>query len=212
MIYYVHEKWYVISSYSLTYFLIWRTCVADPEDRLVYYMRNTWYIVSITCVYNFGFVQQLAWGGVGLWNFSSHLWIIFEWTLSWIYHCVQSVRIQSYSGPHFFRIFPHSDWILRMREHVGKMRTRITPNTDTFYAVFSKNEVFENSWYVLEISRNIFERFCGTIFTLKDLPIRTVKNFFLISVLFSINPLISVGNKRSYILKNKHTAFSYRFV
>ena len=77
MIYYVHEKWYIISSYSLTYFLIWRTCVADPEDRLVYYMRNKWYIVSITCVYNFGFVQQLAWGGVGLWNFSSHLWIIF---------------------------------------------------------------------------------------------------------------------------------------
>ena len=112
----------------------------------------------------------------------------------------------------FFPHFPHSDWILRMREHVGKMRTRITPNTDTFYAVFIKNEVFENSWYVLEISRNIFERFCGTIFTLKDLPIRTVKNFFLISVLFSINPLISVGNKRSYILKNKHTAFSYRFV
>lgn len=80
VIYYVIKSdtlcsWFVFMAfYSLTYFLIWRTCVADPEDRLVYYMRNKWYIVSITCVYNFGFVQQLAWGGVGLWNLSSHLW------------------------------------------------------------------------------------------------------------------------------------------
>ena len=41
------------------------------------------------------------------------------------WHCVKSVRIRSYSGPHSSRIFPHSDWI----------RTRITSNTDTFYAV-----------------------------------------------------------------------------
>ena len=25
-------------------------------------------------------------------------------------HCVKSVRIRSYSGPHFSRIFPHLDW------------------------------------------------------------------------------------------------------
>ena len=56
----------------------------------------------------------------------------------WILHC-----IRSYSGPHFFRIFPHSDWIrlrispysVRMPENTGKMRTRITPNTDSFYSV-----------------------------------------------------------------------------
>ena len=38
----------------------------------------------------------------------------------------------------FFCIFLHLDWIQRdtqMRENVGKMRTRITPNTDTFYTV-----------------------------------------------------------------------------
>ena len=28
-------------------------------------------------------------------------------------HCVKSVRIRSYSGPHFPPIFPHSDWIRR---------------------------------------------------------------------------------------------------
>ena len=47
-------------------------------------------------------------------------------------HCVKNVRIQSYSGPHFSRIFLHSDWI---SPNTGKMLTRITPNTDTFYAL-----------------------------------------------------------------------------
>ena len=57
-------------------------------------------------------------------------------------HCVKSVCIRSYSGPHFPRIFPHSELIrrdspysVRMRENAGKVRTRITPNMDTFYAV-----------------------------------------------------------------------------
>ena len=57
-------------------------------------------------------------------------------------HCVKNVRIRSYSGLHFSRIFPHSDWIWRDRKYLslfspkaGKMPTRITPNLDTFYAV-----------------------------------------------------------------------------
>ena len=74
-------------------------------------------------------------------------------------HCVKWVHIWSYFGPHFYRIFPHSDWIRRdtpyflriqseygkknarkMREkcekkNARKMLTRIIPNTETFYAV-----------------------------------------------------------------------------
>ena len=57
-------------------------------------------------------------------------------------HYVKSDLIRSYSGPHFSRIFPHSDRIrretlcsVRMRENAEKMRTRITLNMDTFYAV-----------------------------------------------------------------------------
>ena len=42
-------------------------------------------------------------------------------------HCVKSVRIQTYSGPHF--------------PAFGLNRTRITPNTDTFYAVVSFSAV-----------------------------------------------------------------------
>ena len=33
--------------------------------------------------------------------------------ISKINHCVKSVRVRSYSGPLFSRIFPHSDWIRR---------------------------------------------------------------------------------------------------
>ena len=45
-------------------------------------------------------------------------------------HCVKSVRIRSYSDPRFSRI----------RTECGKMRTRMTPNTDTFHAV----KIYEN--------------------------------------------------------------------
>ena len=57
-------------------------------------------------------------------------------------HCIKRVRIRSYSGPHFSRIRTEygetlriSPYSVRMRENAGKMGTRITPNTDTFYAV-----------------------------------------------------------------------------
>ena len=59
--------------------------------------------------------------------------------------CVKSVCIRSYSGQHFSRIFTYSNWIQRDTPYLsvfsansgksGQMRTRITPNTDTFYAV-----------------------------------------------------------------------------
>ena len=49
-------------------------------------------------------------------------------------HCVKSLRIQSYSGPYFpaFRLVS-----LRIQSECGKMRNRITPNTDTFHAVIT---------------------------------------------------------------------------
>ena len=78
------------------------------------------------------------------------------------FRCVKSARIRSYSGPHFSHIFPQFGlngvilvrifltfslirteyeeicfpYSVRMRENAEKMRTRITPNTDTFYVVF----------------------------------------------------------------------------
>ena len=55
-----------------------------------------------------------------------------------LYHYVKSVRI----GVILVRIFPHSDWMrwdtvvsLCIQSERGKIRTRISPNTDTFHAV-----------------------------------------------------------------------------
>ena len=53
-------------------------------------------------------------------------------------HCVKSVRIRSYSGPHFLAFGLNTERYeasLRIQSECRKMRTRITPNTDTFHAV-----------------------------------------------------------------------------
>ena len=53
-----------------------------------------------------------------------------------IYHCLKSVRIWSYSGRRFpiFGLNTESYGVsFRIQSECGKMGTRITPNTDTFY-------------------------------------------------------------------------------
>ena len=53
-------------------------------------------------------------------------------------HCVKSVRIRSYSGPHFsaFRLNMEKFGVsLRIQSECGKMQITISPNTDIFYAV-----------------------------------------------------------------------------
>ena len=52
-------------------------------------------------------------------------------------HCVKSVHIQSYSSPHFCIRTEYGEIlrISRYSEILGKMQTRITPNTDAFYIV-----------------------------------------------------------------------------
>ena len=68
-----------------------------------------------------------------------------------IFHWVKPVRIQIYSGPYFPALFS------RILSECGKIRTRITPNTDTFHAVFRAQ------LQVLIISQNpIFRKLlCG---------------------------------------------------
>ena len=53
-------------------------------------------------------------------------------------HYVKSVRIRSYSGLYFpvFGLNTKRDGVsLRIQSECEKMRTRITPNTDTFYVM-----------------------------------------------------------------------------
>ena len=47
-------------------------------------------------------------------------------------HCMKSVRIQSYSGSYFPAFGLNT---VHIQSECGKILTRITPNTDTFYAV-----------------------------------------------------------------------------
>ena len=57
-----------------------------------------------------------------------------------VFHCLKSVHIRSYSGPHFpeFRLNKERNSVsLHIQSEYGKMRTRIPLNTDTFYAVYT---------------------------------------------------------------------------
>ena len=54
--------------------------------------------------------------------------------------CVKIVRIWSYSGPHFpaFGLNTKRYSVsLRIQSECRKIRTRVTPNTDTFHAVMA---------------------------------------------------------------------------
>ena len=56
-----------------------------------------------------------------------------------ILQCVKSVRIWSNSGAHFTTFGLNTERYsvsLRIQPECGKIRIRITPNTDTFYGVF----------------------------------------------------------------------------
>ena len=87
---------------------------------------------------------------------------VFIVNLEHISHCVfianfeqvfisKSVRIRSYSGPYFPAFVLNI--ILRIQPECGKIRTRITPNTDTSYAVRS-NPIF-SLFYCVYISFTI---------------------------------------------------------
>ena len=54
---------------------------------------------------------------------------------SYYTHCEKCVRSRSYSGPHFPAFELNAERYPIFCPNAGKMRTRITPNTDTFYSV-----------------------------------------------------------------------------
>ena len=66
-------------------------------------------------------------------------------------HCAKSVRIRCYSGPHFPAFGLNTERCgvsLRIQSECREMRTRITPNTDTF--LLSAKKHFKKS-YILKI-------------------------------------------------------------
>ena len=72
--------------------------------------------------------------------YSNNVWeMCYFWCLITVnfVHCVRSVRIRGYFGPHFSAFGLNTERYsvsLRIQSKCRKMRTRITPNTDTFYA------------------------------------------------------------------------------
>ena len=74
-------------------------------------------------------------------------------------HCVKSVRIRSYSGPHFpafgLNTERHSASV-RFQSECGKMRIRITPNRNTFYAVIGSNRLRGRYCHIFNTLRFLF--------------------------------------------------------
>ena len=71
---------------------------------------------------------------------------------------VESVRIRSYSGPHFpaFELNTERHSVsLRIQSECGKMRPRITPNTDTFYAVRRLHSYKTLKYYIINLNYKI---------------------------------------------------------
>ena len=76
------------------------------------------------------------------------VFMFFLYVIFFIQHCVKSVRIRSYSGPHFptLGLYTERHGIsLRTQSKWGKMRTRIIPNMDTFHAVQDAAEYRTNT-------------------------------------------------------------------
>ena len=79
-------------------------------------------------------------------------------------HCVKSVCIRSYSGPHFPTFGMNTERYgvsLRIQSEYGKMRTRMTPNMDIFYAV---KTAYSNKYQIFTFKKkqaghkNIFKK------------------------------------------------------
>ena len=55
------------------------------------------------------------------------------------YHCVKRVRVRSFFWSVFFRIQTNYGDIQSIQSECGKIRTRKTPNKDTFHKVYTFN-------------------------------------------------------------------------
>ena len=74
---------------------------------------------------------------------------------------MKSVRILSCSGLHFLAFGLNTERYgvsLRIQSERGKMRTRITPNTDTVYAVKPSEHPYNSSKLLFEISFHHIEK------------------------------------------------------
>ena len=82
--------------------------------------------------------RLFSWNYLKFWNFFVKYWYNLDFLSSEKKHCVKNVRNQCYSGPYFAAFGLNTERYLesfRIQSKCGKIRTRITPNTDIFCAV-----------------------------------------------------------------------------
>ena len=69
------------------------------------------------------------------------------------FHFVKSVGIRSFSGPYFPAFGLNTERYsvsLHIQSKCGKIRTKKTPNTNTFYTVFFIIDIIQNPQYISE--------------------------------------------------------------
>ena len=75
-------------------------------------------------------------------------------------HCVKRVRIRSYSGPHFSRIFSHSDWYLFVfSPNTGKYGKNVDQNNSE-YRLFLRSTVILLLWVLQYLLFSFFVFVC----------------------------------------------------
>ena len=86
-------------------------------------------------------------------------------------HCVKSVRIRSFSGPYFPAFGLNTEKYsvyLPIQSECGKIQTKKTPNTDTFYAILI-------TWWYHENGHELLSFNCIVKWALLFAHLRTVK-------------------------------------
>ena len=83
-------------------------------------------------------------------------------------HCVKSVHIRSFSGPSFRAFGLNTETYkasLRIQSKCGKIRTRKTPNTDTFNSVITD---WITEWFFLFSEEGSLDPMCVPVFLPKE--------------------------------------------
>ena len=121
------------------------------------------------------------------------------------FHCVKSVHIWSYSGPHFPALGQNKERYsvsLRFQSEYGKMRTRTTPNTNTFHTVFTQRpwsdylQILCTDYYLTLFLRD-WLLLCAFLFT--------VRFFFIVLNDFLTSALVVVRLKQTVDEQSKFT-------
>ena len=105
-------------------------------------------------------------------------------------HCIKSVCIWTYSGPHFFRIRAEYREILgKIIENMGKMQTRITPFSTVLVRLRLYPAQFSFNYFVRNYQKCVLERLkCNFFWRLWE-PLTLTKRFQLFHFYKHLGPI-----------------------